>query len=70
MKQVILNIPDNEYSFFMKLVKNFKFIHVEENQGDTKAEIIENIKAGVEELKLYKQGRLELKNAKDLLDEL
>ena len=71
MRQVTLNIPDSEYNFFMKVVENFHFVQVEESvQGDSKEEIIENIKAGMEELKLYKEGKLELRPAKDLLNEL
>ena len=29
MKQVVLNIPDNKFNFFMELVRNFKFVSIE-----------------------------------------
>lgn len=71
MKQVVLNIPDNEYPFFMKVIENFHFVKVErKEEGNTKEEILEGIKEGLEQVKLYKQGKIKLKSAKDLLDEL
>lgn len=30
MKQIILRIPDNKYSFFIELLKNFDFVTIEE----------------------------------------
>ena len=34
MKKLILHIPDNKYSFFMELLKNFDFISVEEKETE------------------------------------
>ncbi len=31
MKQVTLRIPDDKYSFFMELLKNFEFVTIEED---------------------------------------
>jgi hypothetical protein len=31
MKQVILEIPDNKYNFIMELLKNFKYLKVEDS---------------------------------------
>ncbi len=33
MKQVTLNIPENQFSFFMKLVHSLNFIQVADNQN-------------------------------------
>ena len=30
MKQIILEIPDNKYSFIMELLKSFKYLKVED----------------------------------------
>jgi hypothetical protein len=30
MKQVILNIPDNKYQFFMELVQSLTFVNIDE----------------------------------------
>jgi hypothetical protein len=31
MKYITLRIPENKYSFFMELLKNFDYVKVEEN---------------------------------------
>lgn len=70
MKQVILNIKEGKYKFFMELVKSLDFVQVEENTGDSKEEITANLTQAFKELKLYKDGQLKGISAKDLLDEL
>ena len=30
MKQIILRVPDNKYSFFIELLNNFDFVTIEE----------------------------------------
>jgi len=32
MRQITLNIPDNQFSFFMKLIRSLQFVQVDENQ--------------------------------------
>ncbi len=67
--KVILDIPDKKYQFFLELVQSLKFVKVEEVY-DSKEEIIANLKQGIKEVKLYKQGKLKTTSAKDFLDEL
>ena len=69
MKQVTLNIKDGKFQFFMELVKNFDFVQVD-SDGDSKEEIIDNLKQGFKEMKLYKEGKMEGTPLKDLLNEL
>ncbi|PIQ15609.1 MAG: hypothetical protein COW67_07545 [Flavobacteriales bacterium CG18_big_fil_WC_8_21_14_2_50_32_9] len=69
MKQIILNIPENKFQFFMELVKSFDFVQIEAD-GDSKKAILSNIKKGLEEVKLAKQGKLKTTSAKDFLNEL
>ena len=33
MKRVVLNIPDSEYRFFMKVIKSFPFVVVDEKKN-------------------------------------
>ncbi|MFV0346360.1 MAG: hypothetical protein ACK5IQ_08985 [Bacteroidales bacterium] len=70
MKQVILNIKDGKYRFFMELVKSLDFVQVEEADGDSKKDIVKNLTRGFQDLKLYKQGRLKTTSAKDFLNDL
>jgi len=69
MKQVTLNIKENKFRFFMELVKSLDFVQVHD-EGDSKEAILSNIKKGLEEVKLAKQGKLKTTPAKDFLDEL
>lgn len=70
MKQIVLKIKEEKYQFFMELINGFDFILVEENSGDTKEEIIANLKQGFKELKQFKEGKLKGIPSKKLLDEL
>jgi hypothetical protein len=40
MKQITLNIKDSKFKFFLKLIKNFDFVQVEEDEGDSKEAIL------------------------------
>lgn len=70
MKQITLNIPENKFQFFIELLKNLDFVKIEENQGDSKQEIVENLEKGFDDLKKYKQGKLETTSAKEFLNEI
>jgi hypothetical protein len=70
MKKVTLTIQDTKFQFFMELIKNLDFVKVEEDEGDSKEEIIANLKQGFKELNLYKQGKLQTTPAKEFLNEL
>lgn len=71
MKEVILKVPDKEYNFFMKLIKNLGFVKVKKaGEGDSKEEIVENLKNGFEEMRLFKEGKKKGTQLKDFLNEL
>lgn len=71
MKLITLNIPDNKVLFFMELVNNLGFVkNVETDDVPTKEQILDNIKAGLEEMKLIKQGKLKTTSLNDFLNEL
>ena len=71
MKEVVLHIKDSKFRFFMELIKNLDFVHVEEAQkGDTKESVLHNLKNGLAEVKQFKKGTLKTTSAKAFLDEL
>lgn len=80
MKQVVLNIPESEYRFFMKVIKNFPFVEVDEKKNrllelegklsPAKRKIWSGIKEGLKEVELIEQGKLKAKSAKEFLNEL
>ncbi len=68
MKQVIINIKESKFHFFMELVKSLDFAQVDEE--DSKEAILNNLKQGFKEMKLYKQGKMKGTTLNDFLDEL
>jgi metal-sulfur cluster biosynthetic enzyme len=71
MKQVILDIPDNKLPFFMELINNLGFVKkIEIDDEPTKDQILDNIKAGLKEVQLFKNGKLSTTSAKDFLNEV
>ncbi|MFN8428812.1 MAG: hypothetical protein U0V04_02435 [Spirosomataceae bacterium] len=53
MKQVILNVPDQEYSFFMKLIKSLKFVELAKSDQDFDPDFVSKIEKSRKE---YQNG--------------
>lgn len=68
--KILLDIKDSKASFFMEVLKNFSFVKKTTQITDAKAEIMEDIKEAVDELILVKEGKLEARDAEDLIHEL
>ena len=69
MRQILLNVEEKKIQFFLELVKSLDFVEVN-NGGDSKEAIIQNIKQGLEEVKLAKQGKLKTTPAKEFFNDL
>ena len=55
----------------MELVNNLGFVKkVDDFNEPSKKEILDNIKAGLKEVQLFKKGKLNTSSAKDFLNEL
>jgi hypothetical protein len=77
MKQVIVNIPENKFPFFMKLMKSLNFVKVVETTQTLEDKLTpgqkktwKNIKQGFVELKMAEEGKLEFRPIQELIDEL
>jgi hypothetical protein len=80
MKQLVLNIPESEYRFFMKVIKNFPFVEVDEKKNKlleleakltpANRKVWGSIKKGLREVELIEQGKIKAKSAKEFLNEL
>lgn len=70
MKQVVLNIPENKFSFFMELVHDFKYIKIEKTVEIADSDIVEGIRQGLKEVQLIEQGKMKATPLKDFLNEL
>ena len=72
MKQVVLNVPDNKYPFFMELVKSLGFVKVPDEAKLTKSqqEFVEGTKKSLEQVEQHLKGEVKLKTADQLFNEL
>lgn len=71
MRQVIIYTTDKDYSHFIELAKNLQYVKkIETIEEPNKADTLENIKVGLAEVKLFKNGKLKTTLAKDFLNEL
>lgn len=71
MRHVTVYITDKEYSHFVQLAKNLHYVKkIEMDDEPTKEDILNNIKNGLEEMQLFKKGKLKTTSAKDFLNEL
>jgi hypothetical protein len=71
MRQITVYTTDKEFGHFVKLAKSLHYVKkIETDDEPSKEEIINNLKAGIEEVKLFKKGKLKTTSAKDFLNEL
>lgn len=68
MRHVTIYTTDKEYSHFIELAKNLHYVKKIETDDETS--VLENIKVGLEEVALFKKGKLKTTSAKDFLNEL
>ncbi len=75
--QILLEIPENRYAFFKALIRMLSFpkiIQVREAEQEvplvSKAEFFAGLKESFEQMRLHQQGKIELRNADDVLAEL
>lgn len=67
--RVLLDIKDNKALHLLEVLKGLSYVKTK-TISDEKAVLIEEIKEAVENLALVKQGKLKLKSARDLYNEL
>lgn len=68
--KLLLDIKDSKAAFFMEVLKNFTFIKKATPITDGKAELMQEIKEAVKELKLVKEGKIKARKVEDLINEL
>ncbi len=69
MKQVVLNIDEKKYKFFMELIKNFDFITVTP-ESTAKKQVLKQIATGMQAAILADKGGIKTRSAKSFLNEL
>lgn len=66
---VILEIKDNKAEFVLELLRSLTFVKATPI-NHAKAQFLKELKSSVGEVVLAKQGKVKLKSAEELLDEL
>lgn len=67
--KILVEVPDEKAKSFLDMLKKLTYVRTERlNRKDE--EFYEGLKEAVEEVNLAKQGKIKLKSAKELLDEL
>jgi hypothetical protein len=70
MRHVTVYTTDKEYTHFIELAKNLHYVKKIETDEEPNDSVLDNIKAGLEEVRLFKKGKLKTTSAKDFLNEL
>ena len=68
--KVLVDIPDNEATFGLKVLNSLSFVTKVKPISKATAELWEDLKEAAIEVRQHKQGKLKLKTAQDLLNEL
>jgi hypothetical protein len=66
----IIDIPDQEVVFGMKVLKSLNFIKNAKPMTESSVELWKDLKDASNDVKLHKQGKIKLKTAQELLNEL
>lgn len=67
--KVLLDIQDNKADFIMELLRSFSFVKAE-TISPKKVSFLKDLKSSMEEVTMAKKGKIKLKSADQLLDEL
>ncbi len=67
--KVLIEVKDSKAAFVMELLNSLSFVKAQE-LTDEKAQLVEEIKEAVENLKLVRKGKMKARPAKELLDEI
>jgi len=68
--KVLVEIPDNEITFAMKVLNSLSFVKKAKPLSVAAAKLWDDLKEAAEEVRFHKQGKIKLKSAQDLLNEL
>ncbi|MCB0647317.1 MAG: hypothetical protein KDC49_11675 [Saprospiraceae bacterium] len=68
--KVLIDIPDSEVTFAMKVLKSLSFVKKAQPIGEASVKLWGDLNEAAEEVRLHKQGKIKLQTAQELLNEL
>ena len=71
MRQVTLHIHDEKYPLFIELARSLDFVEKieEEEQKTPSNKVLKGLKQAVKEMNLIKEGKLQARDARELINE-
>jgi hypothetical protein len=69
LMKVLLDIPDHKASSLMDVLKSISYVKAKP-LTDAKAQLLEEVREAVEEMKLIRAGKKKVRHAEDFLHEL
>ena len=67
MKELIIEVDEQKYDFFLDLLKNFDFVSIKK---ESRKDIILSIAKGMRQAKLASEGKFKSRPAKSFLNEV
>lgn len=67
--QILLDIKDSKANIFLKFLRDLPYVKARP-LGKKKENFFRGLTEAIEEVKLHKEGRIKLKSAEELLNEL
>lgn len=68
--KVLVDIPDHEATFSMKVLKSLSFVKNVKPMSLATVDLWDDLKEAAEQLRQHKQGKIKLKTAQELINEL
>ena len=68
--QVLVEIPDNKVNFGLEVLRSLDFIKKAKPMSQNKIDLWEDLKTASSEVKLHIEGKVKLKTAQQILNEL
>lgn len=68
--KILIDIQDKQASFGMEVLRSLSFVKNAKPLSDSTVELWNDLKEAAKEVSLHKQGKIKLKTAQDLLNEL
>jgi hypothetical protein len=70
MKDIVISVPDKEYPFFMKLVKQLNFVTIKDSNEipPSKEEFLDGLREAIDEVNDIKAGKKKGQPLKDFLN--
>ncbi|MDX2129018.1 MAG: hypothetical protein SFU91_08280 [Chloroherpetonaceae bacterium] len=68
--KVIIDIPDRDAKFALKVLNSLSFIKKTKPLSSAAIELWEELNQATDEVRLHKQGKIKLKTAQEIINEL